>query len=217
VAPTPAIPLPLRNALAALALRALGDADARAAARWLAAPTGAPLPGVARVLVEIGLADPPGSRLLDLYDPHEPQLRRHAARTLAAVRTFDAGPAPIDPADGALLAAAALWREGLYFEVHEVLEPHWARATGAAREALQGLIQVAVAFHHLTHGNPRGARKLLGDGREKLRLAGTSLPRIDASGLVAATTPWMDALLARGDPPRDPVPCLAVCAAPYPD
>jgi hypothetical protein len=210
VTPTPAIPLPLRNALAALALRALADDGARAAVRWLAAPAGAPDRAAAAVLVDVGLADPPGTRLLDMYTPHAPQVGRHAARTLAALGAFDAGPAPGDPVDRALLGAVALWRGGLFFEVHEVLEPHWARATGPVRDALQGLIQDAVAFHHLAHGNRRGARKLLGDGREKLRAAGAHLARVDADALLAATARWMDALGARDAPPDDAVPALSL-------
>lgn len=208
--PTPPIPLPLRNALAALALRALGDARARGAVRWLAAPGGAPDADAAAVLVEVGLADPPGTRLLEMYAAHALHAREHAARVLRAIRAFDAGPAPVDPIDRAVLAAVALWQSDLFFEVHEILEPHWARATGAGREALQGLIQVAVAFHHLGHGNPRGARKLLGDGRAKLAAAGAGLPRVDAGALLAATAPWMDALAAREEPPPRAVPPLTL-------
>jgi predicted metal-dependent hydrolase len=56
----------------------------------------------------------------------------------------------------------------LYFEVHELLEPYWLHAAGGEREALQGLIQVAVGFHHLGNGNGAGARALLHDGAGKL-------------------------------------------------
>ena len=56
----------------------------------------------------------------------------------------------------------------LYFEVHELLEPYWLRAAGRGRETLQGLIQVAVGFHHLSNGNGGGARALLHDGAAKL-------------------------------------------------
>lgn len=202
-----------------LALRALDDAEARAAVRWLAAAASAPdahAPDAhaAAALVTAGLADPPGTRLLDMYAPHVAHARAHAARVLAAIAAFDAGPAPADALDRALLGAVALWRGGLFFEVHEVLEPHWARAAGPAREALQGLIQVAVAYHHLTHGNPRGARKLLADGREKLAATGTALPRVDAAALLAATAPWMQALATRTAPPDVPVPPLALTREP---
>jgi len=77
-----------------------------------------------------------------------------------------------------LAAAAAFFEAGLYFEVHEMLEPHWAAATGEDREALQGLIQVAVAWQHLANGNLAGARSLFVEGAARLqgrRLAGADL------------------------------------------
>ena len=67
-----------------------------------------------------------------------------------------------------LAAAASLFDAGLYFEVHEVLEPHWATASGEVREALQGVIQVAVAWQHLANGNLAGARSLLVEGAARL-------------------------------------------------
>ena len=68
----------------------------------------------------------------------------------------------------ALGQAALLFDGRLYFEVHELLEPYWLRAAGRERETLQGLIQVAVGFHHLSNGNGAGARALLHDGAAKL-------------------------------------------------
>jgi hypothetical protein len=55
--------------------------------------------------------------------------------------------------EDALAAAALLFDAGLFFEVHEVLEPHWRRASGDTREALQGLIQIAVGYQHQVNGN----------------------------------------------------------------
>ena len=60
---------------------------------------------------------------------------------------------PLDPPDATLEstlhAAALLFDAGLYFEVHELLEPRWLGADGRDRTALQGLIQVAVVRAHL--------------------------------------------------------------------
>ena len=60
--------------------------------------------------------------------------------------------------DETLAAAATLFDAGLHFEVHELLEPYWARGEGAERQALQGLIQIAVGYQHLANGNLGGAR-----------------------------------------------------------
>ena len=48
-----------------------------------------------------------------------------------------------------------------YFESHEVWECLWLGETGPARLFYKGLIQAAVALHHLTKGNAHGANKLL--------------------------------------------------------
>jgi predicted metal-dependent hydrolase len=79
-----------------------------------------------------------------------------------------------------LARARALADRGLYFEVHELLEPAWFRAEGDERVALQGLIQVAVAFHHLAQDNRQGAVSLLQEGIDRLGAAGSALPlRVD--------------------------------------
>ena len=68
------------------------------------------------------------------------------------------------------------WREGIrlfhagkFFESHEAWEALWRDVAGAQRLLLQGLIQVAAAYHHLRRGNRRGARYLA--GRARLHLA----------------------------------------------
>lgn len=89
-------------------------------------------------------------------------------------------------------AAAALFDAELYFEVHELLEPAWQGAAGDLREALQGLIQVAVGYQHLANGNLDGGRALLVEGAERLsrgRLAGIALEPFTRSVLAAAENP----------------------------
>jgi predicted metal-dependent hydrolase len=106
--------------------------------------------------------------------------------------------------------AAALWNELLFFEVHEVLEAVWKNAQGAERQALQGVIQIAVAFHHLAHGNRRGARTLLAEGRARLdAVPDATLPALDVARLLAETAPWEAALL-RGEDPDGKPPRLEV-------
>src|SRR5262249_12390638 len=178
---TPAFPLPLRNALATLACEALEADDARAAVEWLARPAGPPPADAERRLAAVHLVDAGGERLLDVHAPWDSAIRAHAVRALEAAAAYRRRPAaPPDDAAGrpaaaaddavgrAIVRAAALWNEGLFFEVHEVLEAVWQRESGDRRQALQGVIQIAVAWHHLAHGNPRGARTLLREGRARL-------------------------------------------------
>jgi len=76
-----------------------------------------------------------------LSEPPEPQLNAEE-RAL-----FDRG--------------VAEFNAGLYFECHESLEDLWTGVRGPTRDFFQGLIQVSVAFHHLTRGNLGGARSTL--------------------------------------------------------
>ncbi len=109
-------------------------------------------------------------------------MRERARRALDAL-----GARPLDQARSladALEVAALLFDAGLYFETHEVLEPWWREAAGAAREALQGLIQVAVGYQHRDNGNVAGARALLAEG--SLRLHGLALGELDLGAFARA-------------------------------
>jgi len=167
----PTLPLRLRNRLAETVLAALHDAAARrelaalsapeAAARWLGAD-------------EARWAAPLAERA------------RGACAALAG-RPLHGSRAELAQA---LEDAAVLFDAGLHFEVHEVLEPHWATSGGDTREALQGLIQAAVGFQHLANGNVAGARSLLIDAGGRLHgrtLLGRDLePFARAAGQAAA-------------------------------
>ena len=166
------LPLPLRNRLADLILDALHDGAARRGLEALAAVCADPR--------ALGTAEPPRAFPDDLFEKHRDGwtirsgYRQHAEalgeRASRAARALATAPlAPEDPPLDVLLdEAATLFEAGLYFEVHELLEPSWMRADGATRHGLQGLIQVAVGFQHLANGNLDGARALLHEGAAKL-------------------------------------------------
>jgi hypothetical protein len=166
------LPLPLRNRLADLIVDALHDDAARRGLEALAAVCADP--------GALGSAEPPARFPDDLFEKRgagwtiRSAYRQHAqtlgARASRAANALARAPlAPADPPLEALLdAAATLFEAGLYFEVHELLEPSWMRADGATRQSLQGRIQVAVGFQHLANGNGDGARALLHDGAAKL-------------------------------------------------
>jgi len=64
--------------------------------------------------------------------------------------------------------ARKLFEAKLYFEVHELLEELWMGEFGKYREFLQALIQLGVAYYHLTNYNLRGFELLLKNARELL-------------------------------------------------
>jgi hypothetical protein len=183
----PTLPLRARDPLARTILAAFHDPEARARLAALAegsAPD-AWLPADARDAA--------------------PLVRQRAEAAGAALGSRAFG-SPTPSAPEALERAAVLFDAGLGFEAHEVLEPVWSAAAGEEREALQGLIQVAVAFQHRANGNLAGYRSLLEEGTARLDRG--RLPGLDLAGFARA------ALATAGDPtalaPSFPRPARAV-------
>jgi hypothetical protein len=66
------------------------------------------------------------------------------------------------------LRGIELFNRRCYFQSHETWEELWIADRGPAHEFYQGLIQAAVALHHLSNGNLSGAKKLLDNSRRHL-------------------------------------------------
>ena len=81
-----------------------------------------------------------------------------------------------------------------------MLEELWLESTGERKEFLQGLIQVAVALHHLRNRNRLGAKRLLTAAMEKLEEYGPEEELIDVDALRAALTPLRNQLSAAESP-----------------
>ncbi|MBY0450400.1 MAG: DUF309 domain-containing protein [Cyanobacteria bacterium] len=65
------------------------------------------------------------------------------------------------------LGVPELWDSGQFYACHEYLETAWMQtpvSQTAQRHLLQGLLQVAVAFHHHASGNVHGFQVLLSKG-----------------------------------------------------
>ena len=170
--PTP--PLRIRNRLAEIILAALEDVEAR------------------RELASLGRPNAETPSWLDGDErDHAHLVRERARRASAALAARSPGTRIHSRAD-LLGAAATLFDAHLYFEVHELLEPSWREAQGSDREALQGLIQVAVGYQHLANANLAGARALLGEGRDRLR--GRKLDGLDLEPFARAVDRSLDRL-----------------------
>lgn len=59
-----------------------------------------------------------------------------------------------------LPTAAVLWDLGLFFEVHELLEPEWMEARGDRKLLLQALIRAAGVYVYREVGYPQRAAKI---------------------------------------------------------
>src|SRR5215472_3512936 len=88
----------------------------------------------------------------------------------------------------------ALFNSGHFFEAHEVLEDVWRAAPEPERRFLQGLIQLAVAFHHRSTGNLVGAASLMQRGARNLSLYSDDFGGIRLSELREAIRGWQQRL-----------------------
>lgn len=68
----------------------------------------------------------------------------------------------------ALARGLELIAEGAYFEAHEELEEEWRGAPPGERDFLQGLVHVAVAWHHAARGNRPGCERQLDKAARRL-------------------------------------------------
>jgi len=85
-----------------------------------------------------------------------------------------------------------LFNRAHFFDAHEVLEDVWNSVPRHVplRRHLQGMVQLAVAFHHESTGNHVGARSVLERALRNLNGAEHSLPDVDLERLRADLAPW---------------------------
>ncbi len=89
------------------------------------------------------------------------------------------------PLKDRLFEGRAAFDRGAFFEAHELWEQTWRELDGEERTAVQGLIQIAAALHHLQRGQPRPAARLLAKALEKLSRCSPALrASLDIDSLV---------------------------------
>jgi predicted metal-dependent hydrolase len=78
---------------------------------------------------------------------------------------------PIDAGleDDRLRRAVQSFNTFEWYAAHDGFEELWHESSGDEREALHGMIQVAVAEHHLLNGNLRGSLLLMAEGLNHLQ------------------------------------------------
>ena len=89
-----------------------------------------------------------------------------------------------------------LFNRADFFDAHEALEDVW-RSVPRDRPSrrhlrlhVQGMVQLAVAFHHESTGNLVGARSVLERAIRNLNGADSSFPEVDFDRLRAELIPW---------------------------
>jgi|SRR5208282_539281 len=97
-----------------------------------------------------------------------------------------------------------LFNRAHFFDAHEALEDVWRSiprdgdrdgprdrpSSRHLRLHVQGLVQLAVAFHHASKGNQVGARSVLERALRNLEGADTSFPELDLDRLRIELAPW---------------------------
>jgi len=79
----------------------------------------------------------------------------------------------------------ALFNDRKFWHAHEAWEREWLVAGGTKKLFLQGLIQLAAAYHHVQRGTLSGAVRLFDAALEKLSQAENGFLGVDRSEAVA--------------------------------
>jgi hypothetical protein len=99
-----------------------------------------------------------------------------------------------------------------FFEAHEVWEEVWLASAEPEKRFLQGIIQIAAAFHHYQRGNLLGTRSLLEAGLGRLRDFPADQGGISLDLLCVAADEWATALRGGRDPGRAEFPKVQMAA-----
>ncbi|MFP5211171.1 MAG: DUF309 domain-containing protein [Acidobacteriota bacterium] len=117
---------------------------------------------------------------------------------------MDCGITPLDWSSGALAEGLACYRGGEFFLAHEHWESVWLGLQEPEKSFLQGLIQLAAAFHHLRRGNAAGATSLLRRALRRLESRPAVFGGIAVALLRADVRDWLCRLENGGsDIPQD--------------
>lgn len=95
-----------------------------------------------------------------------------------------------------------------FFEAHEVWEEIWLTEGEPERTFLQGLIQIAAAFHHYRRGNSDGAESLLAAGIVKISRFPQDYHGLAVEDLRVAAKWWARRIGKSKNPGDDEIPVI---------
>ena len=90
------------------------------------------------------------------------------------------------------------FNEQEFYACHDTLEALWMEALEPQKKFYQGILQIAVACHHLGNLNWRGAVILLGEGIGRLRDYQPVYEEIDVTELIVQSAQLLKALQQTG-------------------
>lgn len=100
-----------------------------------------------------------------------------------------------------------------FFEAHEVWEEIWLAAPAPEKTFLQGMIQIAAAFHHYSRRNLRGTKSLLVAGLAKIEGFPGDHRGLALAELRAESQEWAVALASEKDLGRRKPPTIRTASA----
>ena len=103
------------------------------------------------------------------------------------------------------------FNSGHFFEAHEHWEEVWLETLDPEKMFLQGLIQVAAAFHHYSRANRQGTQNLLQAGLTKIEQFPHGHGGLELEPLRMAVRRWLAALERGDDPPKNEIPRIECC------
>lgn len=98
------------------------------------------------------------------------------------------------------------FNQGRFFEAHETWEELWLASPEPEKTFLQGMIQIAAAFHHYGRGNTQGTQSLLRAGLSRLERFTALHNQVELESLRASARAWMERLGEGRDPGLAKVP-----------
>lgn len=101
-----------------------------------------------------------------------------------------------------------------FFEAHEVWEEVWLTEDEPEKTFLQGVIQIAAAFHHYRRGNSDGAETLLAAGIVKLLRFPADHHGLAIDDLRIATKQWARSIGKQENPIKHAVPAIRRAGSP---
>lgn len=90
-----------------------------------------------------------------------------------------------------------------FWHAHESWETLWLVAQSDVKQFLQGLIQVAAAYHHVKRGTLRGAPRLFEAGMRRLSAFPANFCGLDRSAVVELTSDFPKLIELGVAPPSD--------------